>query len=64
MIQNGEDGLDVLGFDGSALQVHGNDNFRAHLTHDVSRQIVQKSAIHENGFSIMNRRKSARNGHG
>ncbi len=40
MIQNGEDGLDVLGFGGSALQVHGNDDLRAHLTHDICRQIV------------------------
>ncbi len=55
IIQHAEHGLDVLGLDGRLFQVDSNDDFRAHLPHNVGRQVVQQSTIHIDSLSIVNR---------
>ena len=63
MIQHAEHGLDVFCVDGCRFQVHGNDDLRAHLPHDVGRQVIQKAAVYIDSLPIANRRKRSRNRH-
>ncbi len=64
LIQHGEGRLDILSLGRRGFEMHGDHDFRAHLTNDVGGQIVQQAAIHENGLSVMHRGKSSGNGHG
>jgi len=59
LFQDGENGLNVLAFNGRRFQMHRNHDFRTHLPNHIRRQVVQQSAVHVNGLSLMNGREGA-----